>query len=144
MKMQKDPFSRFRIRFWLVTVCLVGGAAGFLALDAMDFFDAFLFCPLHVFGIYCPGCGGTRAVWRILQGDLVGALAANPLVFLLGGVTAWYYAFAIAALWRRDVRLFRRAGTRPAWVLFGAAILFFILRNVLLFCGIDPLGDFSV
>ena len=38
-------------------------------------------CPVHwATGLYCPGCGSTRAVHSLLHGDLRGALAKNPLM----------------------------------------------------------------
>lgn len=45
---------------------------------------AILPCPLYVTtGLYCPGCGMTRAFNRLLHGDVRGALEFNPLIFLL-------------------------------------------------------------
>ncbi|RJP73032.1 MAG: DUF2752 domain-containing protein [Ignavibacteriales bacterium] len=48
-------------------------------------------CPFHsVTGLYCPGCGGLRAVDSLLKFDFTNALRYNPLVvafiplFLLG------------------------------------------------------------
>ncbi len=41
-------------------------------------------CPFRrCTGAYCPGCGGTRAVGRLLRGDLVGAWHQHPYVVLL-------------------------------------------------------------
>ncbi len=41
-------------------------------------------CPiLHFTGWQCPGCGGTRSIYSLLQGDLLGSLAMNPLVIAL-------------------------------------------------------------
>ena len=52
-------------------------------------------CPWHaVTGWPCPGCGSTRAIVHLLNGDALGALAHNPLVasgallFVLGGLIA--------------------------------------------------------
>ena len=52
-------------------------------------------CPWHAWsGWPCPGCGTTRAVVRLLEGDLGGALRYNPLAavaaggFLAGGPVA--------------------------------------------------------
>ena len=52
-------------------------------------------CPLHAMtGVPCPTCGATRAALSLMDGDVVAALAWNPLValaaagFLVGGVTA--------------------------------------------------------
>ena len=41
-------------------------------------------------GIPCPTCGTTRLIEALLSGDLLGALAWNPLVFLiLTAVAVW-------------------------------------------------------
>lgn len=40
-------------------------------------------CPSRlIFHISCPGCGITRAVVKMLRGDVVGALMMNPNVIL--------------------------------------------------------------
>lgn len=31
-------------------------------------------------GLYCPGCGGTRAVWYLIQGHWLLSLRFHPLV----------------------------------------------------------------
>lgn len=42
------------------------------------------FCPFHkLTGIPCPGCGGTRAAWKILDGHIGAAIQINPLSVLL-------------------------------------------------------------
>jgi len=52
-------------------------------------------CPWHrLTGIACPGCGTTRAALRLLDLDLSGSFAMNPLAcaaavcFLAGGIAA--------------------------------------------------------
>lgn len=87
-------------------------------------------CLLYTLtGLYCPACGGTRATFDLLHGDVGGAFARNPAVpFLLVAVLAWVtYRFAFR----------RRHGTAapavPAWVPVGlgaAALVFGVLRNV--------------
>jgi hypothetical protein len=48
-------------------------------------------CVFHQWtGIPCPTCGSTRLAEAVLAGDLLGAFASNPLVFLvLASVAAW-------------------------------------------------------
>ena len=47
------------------------------------------FCPMAtVLGIPCPGCGLTRATLALLRGDVRGALALHPLVFVLAPLFA--------------------------------------------------------
>mgnify|MGYP005755808125 FL=1 len=55
-------------------------------------------CPFQALtGIFCPGCGATRALHALVHGDLAGALAMNPLLvvslpiiaLLLARVAGW-------------------------------------------------------
>ena len=55
--------------------------AGTLVLGLGSFSGlVFWSCPVYKFsGIYCPGCGATRAVGEILQGNVVAAFEQNAL-----------------------------------------------------------------
>lgn len=54
------------------------------------------FCPVHrTTGLPCPGCGLTRAVSLVSQGDPLSALGANPFVVLVWPLLV---ALAVAAL----------------------------------------------
>lgn len=56
-----------------------GYAAGVLAVD--PFRAHTVACPfLGLTGLWCPGCGSTRAVHELLHGDVAGSLACHPLV----------------------------------------------------------------
>ena len=45
-------------------------------------------CLFHEWtGLYCPGCGGTRALYALLHGDLKTSLHDNPLL-IPAGLTA--------------------------------------------------------
>lgn len=35
-------------------------------------------------GLYCPGCGGTRAFFAVLQGNFLGSFFYHPLVLYMG------------------------------------------------------------
>ncbi|NUO76504.1 MAG: DUF2752 domain-containing protein [Lysobacter sp.] len=37
----------------------------------------------HFTGLYCPGCGSTRALHGLVHGDLAQAWAMNPLLFVV-------------------------------------------------------------
>ena len=99
-------------------------------------------CVLHDYlFLYCPLCGGTRAVESLLHLDFEGALEKNAFVllllcvFLLLDVLAWRRFFQGKSPW----------SVAPAWVwvsLTAALILFGVLRNYLMIAhGIDPTGD---
>jgi hypothetical protein len=88
-------------------------------------------CPfLAITGWYCPGCGALRAVHDLLHGDLVSALARNPLA-----VVAVPYLFLAFATW-----VLRRLGYHPPsstqlppwviWAVLVVVVAFGVLRNL--------------
>lgn len=99
-------------------------------------------CFLHDFlFLYCPFCGGTRALSALLSFHLLESLRANLLVLPS--------AIALLCLDLRALLRLRR-GERtlypiPAWlwvVLLATLLLYGLLRNLLMIrFGYDPLGD---
>ena len=52
-------------------------------------------CLFHTLtGLYCPGCGGTRAAEALLRGDIISSILLHPLVPFLAicvpSLLAWY------------------------------------------------------
>lgn len=87
------------------------------------------------FGLYCPGCGGTRSVDALLHGHMLQALWYHPLVPYMAGV---YLAFMIS--WTAaEVHLFglkRGMKFRPGYM-YGMLVIIginFLLKNVLKMC----------
>lgn len=99
-------------------------------------------CILHDwFFLYCPLCGGTRAVEAILQLRLDLAFRANAYVTVLTLIALGHYLAAWVRLLRGKARLFRFYPWE--WIAMGVLLLVFgVLRNALMIrCGVDPLGD---
>jgi hypothetical protein len=92
---------------------------------------AFPACLLYATtGIYCPGCGGLRAVHQLLHGDIVGAISLNALAILLViPVTlvalTWWAGNAAGRNWQPP-----RLHPAVYWALAGLVLAFWVLRNV--------------
>lgn len=90
----------------------------------------------HVFGIYCPGCGGTRALEALLAGQFLQALWYHPLVPY--AVTI-FVCFMVTQTIARLVPTCHGMQVRP-WHFYGAVIVLIVNwvgKNVLLLvCGI--------
>ncbi len=102
-------------------------------------------CILHdVFHIYCPGCGGTRAVMALLHLQIGRSLQLNPfaLLFLLYGIYLLVHTWVFA----RKEGTPDRKGTLTGKILVVLIVLFFlygIFRDWLLLARhIDLVGDF--
>ena len=100
-------------------------------------------CPMHdLLRLYCPLCGGSRAILSLLRLDLATAFRSNPAVLLSLPVLLFYYVRALIVFVRGGAFSFRlpRGWTVALLSLF---LAFFVLRNMLLLAfGYDPLGDF--
>ena len=86
-------------------------------------------CPWYALtGLYCPGCGSTRALHSLVHADLAGALAMNPLLVLALPVLAWLWADL--AGWRPPALEATAARVRDARPWAVVVLAYCVLRNL--------------
>jgi hypothetical protein len=120
--------------FWVGLLLIFGGAAAgasvlFLFNPAQHHF--YPICLFHeLTGLECPGCGGSRALYYALHGQILAALRCNALVVLAlpllvcAGVR--WLACEIAGKPHAQFQF------RMVWIalLVGVIIVFTVLRNI--------------
>ena len=113
---------------------LVAVGAAFAYVGAVDPGEPghYPVCPLLRFtGLYCPGCGATRALHHLLHGHVATAFDYNPLLILT--LPLLLYLMVTSAV--RTVRpgaLPPRRPLSPAgmWTILLLVITFAVLRNL--------------
>lgn len=98
-------------------------------------------CMFHtITGLYCPGCGGTRAVKSLLQGDLRMSVQYHPLILYIAAVAiAEVISLAISRIFHRPELYIRRYST-AVFVGAGIVVLNWLFKNyMLMFRGVDLL-----
>jgi hypothetical protein len=121
-------------------------AAGLAALAYVGLRDpsssrGFVPCPFHsATGLWCPGCGMTRGVHKLLHGDVLGALGSNLLLPLALGLGVWLWlSWLWPALGRGELPTLRRV-PRGVWVASLVLVaLFTVVRNL----PVSPLSALS-
>ncbi len=111
------------------------GVVGLIGLVLLYHIDPFRFsilppCALHeTTGLYCLGCGGTRAFYLLLHGRVLESLRHNVLLLpILFGAA---YAVLFFVLRPTRFRLAKpRLGGRGILVLAIGLVLFTIVRNI--------------
>ena len=112
----------------------------------MDFFvDLLPFkgCSIRrIFHIYCPFCGGTRALKEFLKLHLLNSVKCNPIILMI-----FIYIIILGVMYFLEHRYyykkrFLKQRLYIAYIMFGLLILFTVIRNINVHCyGIDYLGD---
>ena len=99
---------------------------------------------VRVFGLYCPGCGGTRAVSELLRFRFAKALSYNSFVVLV----VFLLLVGDIFLWIGAIRGKKPLLRVPGWLwiaLVTVMLLYGVLRNLLMiFGGYDPVGDLGL
>ena len=88
-------------------------------------------CSFHSFtGLYCPGCGATRALHQLLHGNFTGAFGFNPLVVIsLPFLIYSYISYTMKVLCSRSLPIaFMPASTGR--VVLVLVVAFTVLRNM--------------
>ncbi len=129
------PSGWFSTRAQIVAVgCACAGASAFLYAVNPTQHAIYPQCILYrTTGIYCAGCGATRALYALLHGRVLDALHDNALFIgalpFLAGLAGWYLLEAwqkkVWPDWSVQPRLLMRSGI---WI-FLTMLLFMVMRN---------------
>ncbi|HTR42702.1 MAG TPA: DUF2752 domain-containing protein [Pseudomonadales bacterium] len=96
-------------------------------------------CQFHLLtGLYCPGCGATRASYQLLHGNFSTALHDNALYVVS------LMALAVRGIWFLKRRFYHQPvrffiPPYALWTFLGVAIIFVVLRNMPVFSFLAPL-----
>lgn len=90
-------------------------------------------CSFHdITGWLCPGCGGQRAFYHLLHGDISTALHHNLLILVILPFLIYAYV-VLGQIYLVGNKKFEKYLNLKAWYAYAfllALVLFFILRNI--------------
>src|SRR5260221_133327 len=132
----KNPGGWFSTRAQIaLTTCACAGASAFLFAVDPQRHAVYPQCLLYnTTGIYCAGCGATRALHALFHGRVIEALHDNLLFVAALPVLLYLAASYLLPAWRENAwpEIFvddRRVIRRGVWVV-GLMLGFMALRNL--------------
>ena len=114
--------------------------AGYAWLMNRAFPNGYFHCVLHdILHLYCPFCGGTRAMFAAFRLDFAAVLHLNAALPPAALCVAVLDVRALVLICRRSEKPLFPHWTLPAAVAYFT--LWFVLRVAMLLFGFDPAGD---
>ena len=127
-------------RFFLTVGALLFVTGYFAYFAATGAFQNAVCLSVRLFRLYCPACGGTRALLALLKGDILASIGYNPAILtgvLCGGYLCVCYLLAILT---GNMKFAKAAKPRILLLFPLVMVLQCIIRNLCLFLGMDFLG----
>ena len=97
-------------------------------------------CPIYqLTGLYCSGCGASRALRSILHFDFYQAIRYNAvLVLVLPFIAVYFSAIAISFIKSGKDAVSGKIPLWPIWIFVALAVTYGILRNIPFFDFLAP------
>jgi Protein of unknown function (DUF2752) len=111
---------------WVLAFSLVEIPGGRVALRCLSRFPLPETCMSRaLLGVKCPGCGLTRSIIHMAEGDWQASWRAHRLGMVMGAVIAFQVPYRLLALRRPD-----RPLIAPRWLaIFGYMLIALLLTN---------------
>ena len=133
------------IYFYIIGWCGIALVLLYLIAQKVFQFNIFAYvrgCTLNQWtGFYCPGCGGTRAVFALLRGDIFKSAYLHPFVPYAAVVGGWFMiSQTIERFSRGRIQIALHFRMIYVWIALVLILTNCIWKNVvLLITGIPPL-----
>lgn len=132
--------------FYIIGWCCLGILAAaylFLSITGIHLSHYLLPCAFHEFtGLYCPGCGGTRAFNYLTQGHLIRSFRFHPFVIYTAVLGGWFMiSQTIERISKHHIRIGMKYRDIYLWIAVAIVAINFIIKNLFLIVwGIDLLA----
>lgn len=148
--MKEIERKKLENNFYIIGLCLLGVLLLFVVLkQMMPKFLEFeqMPCLLHLLtGLYCPGCGGTRAVKALLRGKILQSFAYHPIVLYGVSIYVWFMvSHTIEKLSKGKFRIGMHYRDSYLWIALAIVVINIAVKDIALTaCGIDILKMLDV
>ncbi len=95
---------------------------------------------LETFSLYCPGCGGSRSLNALLNFNILKSFIYYPAIPVTAALILYCDAAVLYSILKERYKI-REIKYQLFLIIPAVIILNFIIRNVILFFGIDLLGN---
>ncbi len=147
----KNIFSRERkyiiLVFFLPSLLLLAVSAvyAYLIGGAEESGEKLFECAFQsIFPFYCPGCGGSRSLYYLMRLDLLKSFIYFPALPLSALILIDVDIRSLISFIKNDLTAVRKFKLNVLLIIPIVIMLNFVIRNALLFFGIDYIGDILV
>lgn len=123
----------------LLAASLIYGAV--VARAEAEGVDAVICICKSNLSIYCPGCGGSRSLLYLLRFDFLKSFIYFPALILCAIIILDVDVRAVISFIKNDSAALEKFNLNILISIPAVIILNFLIRNILLFFGIDYIGD---
>lgn len=142
---QKHDMKLQRIMFLSANVPLIVGLIYMMLYWTTGFHIELSPCVfLKVLHLYCPGCGGTRAVYAMARLDVIRSFCCHPMVPYVAAIYTYYYIGAIITIVKNNGKVYYHLHLWMLYVAVAIMVVQWIFKNLLaVIWHVDYLGDIA-